>query len=430
MDQSLSQDLRGNASVQAQLPPENVGFRQENHTEAPRAPKQSGPDAVVFDLEGIADSRLGTTYEITGRSETRSDVFKLQSLSMKMLENATTPKGKKYRVAGCIRSVLSKVYGVDVLTGKAGKAKFSGLQSCGSVWNCRYCQKKIHRVREREIQTAMDAHFKNAGSCVMVTFTHGHKKHDPLLSLLEGYSAAMADMTSWRVYKKLLTKWGISGHITALETTFGWANGWHPHGHRLDFLDRAALTAAECAQLKRALFKLWKLACVKHGLPAPSAERGVDVTVAWSPAEYMAKFGSDQKWGTGKELTRLNSKTSTNGERFTPNDLLRAFDKGYKPEVMKALYREFCFAYYNKRQLVWSRNLKDRFGINDIDDAEAVEVVEEEHKKVGNIPHADWRRVVRRGSDYRDAVLATVETLGFDVALRFIQSLHQGNDSS
>lgn len=412
----LPQHPLGDASAYAQTNSKPVDSTQQNYA----------PGAAPARAAG-----LGKHYEITGQNEARKTDFFLQNLAAKLLKDAKNPKGKSYRVKQCVRAVISIDRGVDVIQGQdSRKAKYCGLQKCGSVWVCRACQRKILRIREREIKVAMERQWEAGGSCVMITFTHGHKKFDSLLSMVEKYAAAMSDMTSWREYKTLLAKCSADGRIRALETTFGWANGWHPHGHELHFLDREPLSEKECTALKKALFQLWKKACLKHGLPAPSLKYGVDVTPAFSASEYLCKFGSDQKWGAGKELTQLNSKKSKAGddERFTPMDLLRAFEKGYKADTMKMLFQEFAHAYHGRRQLHWSKGLKARFGIQEMTDAEAEAMKEEEHTKVGNIQHDDWRRVIREANDARVQVLELVETHGFDRAVSFIASLQATTD--
>lgn len=355
---------------------------------------------------------LGKHCEITGDFDTRKQDFQLQKTAQNLLNGWKNPKGKAYRIVHCTHSVQSKMLGVTVLMGASGKAKYSGLQTCGSVWNCRLCQKKITRLREQEIKHAMDVHHASGGTCYMITWTHGHKRNDQLKTMVDSYAKAMSDMTSAYQFKQLVIDFKLNGRIRALETTFGWANGWHPHGHDLWFRDGGELSKAEVKRLKNALFSLWEKFCMKHGLPAPSEKYGVDVTVAWSAAEYMAKFGSDQKWGAGRELTRLNSKKSSTGERFTPFDLLRAFDQGHKPEAMQRLFRDYCDAYYGRRQLHWSKGLKKRFDVIEIDDAEAAEIIEEEHVRVGNISYSNWRKVIKQKRDQRAALLIACEKGG------------------
>lgn len=412
MDQSLSQDLRTSASGNEHTSPQHVDYFQQNTSDPGNASPGQNPEA---DPKG----GLGTNCRNAGRSER----FKLQSIAKKILKGEKTPDGKPYRIGNCIYAVTDKVAGVDVLMGKSGSAKFNGLQTCNSVWNCRPCQHKITRHREKEIQHAMNGHFAAGGSCLMITWTHGHEKNDKLAVMVQAYKDAKSDMTARRSYKKILSDYQLTGNIRALETTFGWANGWHPHGHDLNFCD-VVLTAKQRLRLRRLLFCEWYQVCKKHGLPLPSYKYGVDVAEAWSAAEYMAKFGSDQKWGAGKELTRLNSKKGKgNGERFTPFDLLRAYEKGYKPETMAKLFREYAAAYYRKHQLQWSPKLKQRFGIAELKDEEILELSEEEHAIAGNISYPDWRIVTKQARDLREQLLSTCERHGFDAVQKSIDAL-------
>lgn len=442
MAQSLSQDAPVSASAGRKKPHKSSTSGAKKRREPLRgesAGVRSAPGHSAFPpptggrtATGESDvppptGGLGTPCEITGHFfDARKEDFHRQHTAQKLLKGELNPRGKPYRIVHCTHTVKSKEAGVDVLMGTSGRAKFSGLQTCGSVWNCRPCQKKITRLREAEIQNAMDQHFDAKGTCYMITFTHGHKAHDALRPMVEGYASAMSYMTSHRSYKALIIEFCLGGRVRALETTFGWANGWHPHGHELHFRDGKRLTKARCEDLKNGLFPLWLAACEKFGLPPPSEERGVDIRIAWSAAEYLAKIGRDQKWGAGKELTRLNSKRSTNGERFTPFDLLRAYDKGYKPETMCALFREYAEAYYGRRQLHWSDGLKARFAIEEIEDSEAVELVEEEHTKAGNLEYQDWRKIIRQSRDRRVEVLEACEKGGFAAVQDLVDGMPAG----
>lgn len=407
MTRSLSHALRIGARTTVP-PPLNPAARvaKRSSSHVPRKPEK--PAAAG------REPGLGTHCEIRGQN--RADRYALQTVGRKALGGIASPKGTRYRLLNCQRATRNTSLGVDILAGPKG-ARFGGLQTCGSVWACSVCAAKITRHRETEIQKAMDEHRAAGGHCIMVSLTHSHKKRDELAQLVAGYGKATSSMKSWRGFKKLREDLGYLGEIRALEVTWGERNGFHPHGHELWFIGKKP-TQAQLDKLEADIFTEWAKACEKHGLPAPSAKHGIKVSVAWSAAEYMAKFGRDQKWGAGKELTRNHSKKGGSAERFTPFDFLRAIEVGHQPGLMTGLFREYVKAYHGRRQCRWSDGLKKHFKIDEIEDAAAAEKVEAEHKLAGRISIDDWRnRVLAQPRDRRVELLEAFEQGGMqDVA--------------
>lgn len=406
--------LRIRATHLPTVPPSFVDCTQQN---SPVSDSVSDPSA---DRQG----GLGTTCEIRG--QTRQDRYALQNVARSVLMGQASPKGKAYRLLNCQRATGHDAKGVDLLQGPKG-SRFGNLQTCGSVWTCAFCAAKIMRHREGEIQQAMDAHRKAGGRCVMVTLTHSHRRTDKLAPMVDGYAKAARSMKSYRAFKAIRKGIGYVGEIRALEVTWGDASGFHPHGHELWFIE-GDQTMEQLEALRLAVFDQWAKACERAGLPAPSQKHGVDVSVAWSAAEYMAKFSRDQKWGAGKELTRAHSKRAgAKGERYTPFDFLRAIEVGHRPAQMTELFREYAHAYHGRRQLHWSSGLKDRFGIDDVSDEEAVEESEAAHTVAGTISLFDWReRVMKQGRDCRSAILEIHERDGMEAVHRFIAALPIG----
>lgn len=376
--------------------------------------------ASAVDVGGSAP--LGTSCEIAvqkGGSGIGKRML-LQTTARVMLEGAPHPKSDKgYRIAHCQRSRI-KDGKVKFMTGPTGKAKFAGLQSCGSVWCCAVCSHKVSRLREQEIAKGMNTHFAAGGGSVMVTYTHSHRAQDALQPMLVKFAEATKAMTGWRAYKDLLIQFCYEGRIRAQEITFGFEHGWHNHTHE-GWLLTKHLTEDQALELQNALFPIWKKACKKFGLPAPSKAHGVDVRIAYSPQEYLAKFSRDQKWGTGAELAKSGQKKSEG--RYTPFDFLRAFQAGDRAADMERLFREFAFATFNGRQIRWSNGLKRRLGIAEKTDEELAAEVEQRHIEGGTLSNEEWRKVIDRPQDVRSTVLRTFETGGMDAVRKYIENL-------
>lgn len=337
----------------------------------------------------------------------RSERFALQRVARDWLKPTVNPKGKAWRTVNCSWATTTRE-GVAVLQhAETGRAHYGHLQRCGSVWTCPVCAARISEVRAAEVASAMTLHTAAGGIALMVTWTHSHTRDDELRQLIEGQRKAIAMMASWRAYKDIAARLGLVGTIRARELTYGDASGWHPHMHDV-WLIRSKLSKSEIESLRDELFALWFKACTKAGLPLPSAAHGVQVSRAYSPAEYLAKWGRDSKWGTSRELTKSHSKHGR-GNRYTPFDLLRGVGN-LAPDRARRLWLEYAQAMHGARQLTWSRGLKSAMGITDLSDEDITEGGDDLVSLVTLIPLDAWRRVLR--VDARATVLDCAESGG------------------
>ena len=94
------------------------------------------------------------------------------------------------------------------------------------------------------------------------------------------------------------------------------------------------------------------------------------------------------KWGVEHEMTKGHTKQGKEGG-LSPFDLLRKSEYldepiyGRKPSQW---FREFAAtAFKGARQLVWSRGLKDLFGLRDKSDEEILEETTEEAKQIDTV---------------------------------------------
>ncbi|MNZ27761.1 Replication protein [compost metagenome] len=349
----------------------------------------------------------------TTADEARTSRFQLQQAARRLLPNT--------RTAHCVRTLTNKVGGVGILKHKVtGKAHYSGLQTCGSPWNCPVCSAKISERRKIEIREAVNTHVAAGGGVEMVTLTLRHSRQDVLSQLMERLRNARRKMIKHRDYRELRRLFEVLGSIRALEVTHGDANGWHPHFHELWLLP-APLTVRQRATLQRLLFSAWSSASVAAGLPAPSRVRGVHVQQAHSAADYVAKWGTEPRWDSATELTRANSKRSRSAKGRTPFDLLRAYAEG--DSQAGALFAEFAGAFKGFNQCRWSTGLKALFGVAEASDAEIAAAQEEPAERVTQITLDQWRAVLRQPYEARTLVLHLAETGGHEAVARYIFDL-------
>jgi len=239
---------------------------------------------------------------------------------------------------------------------------FSGLEVCASVWLCPLCASKISERRCAELTQAIK-NAKEFGLWVQLltlTFPHGMGDtlggSDGILSrMLKAYTHKML---TGRAGEKLRAALRYSGTIRALEVTHG-QNGWHPHLHVLIFSrNRTPLSFQETLWRDA-----WLRACIKLDLPCPSEKYGCSLQNGDAAALYVSK------WGLAQELTKSHLKRGRE-KGASPWDLL-AIAAGetwpempdYAPDHARALWSVYSSAFKGRRQLIWSRGLKDLLNV-------------------------------------------------------------------
>lgn len=306
------------------------------------------------------------------------------------------------RVAHCMwtPATMPGLSTVDVLR-RNGEARFSGLQTCGSVWACPVCSAKITEVRRQELHQLMDWAENEGHTALLLTFTARHKVTDDLAKLLAGIGKAKRRLRQSRSFRGLSAV--IVGTVTALEVTYG-QNGWHPHYHELWIVKNAPdLLADPAANIDEALREEWLRCLSKEGLSGNGA--AFDVRDGSFARDYPAKFGDDPHdgWGMPEEMTMSKSKSGRSGGR-SPMQLLR--DSAQGDEEAGRLWAIFARAFKGKRQLVWSNGLKALAKIGETEDQEIVEGEEytpDEDEVIARIPRDTWYRVRHLRSEILEA---------------------------
>ena len=311
----------------------------------------------------------------------------------------------KQRVGLCKMAMIDRAAGVDVYLSEyhdkstkhtRRRASLEGLQTCESVWHCPCCSAHISEVRRREMNDVFAWGRKAKLSIKMVTLTARHGAKDDLAKLLDAIKRAKKAWHQHRTYKGI--KGRIVGHITATEVTGGGRNGWHPHYHIIFLLDESN-GPVDLEDLRDP----W-LASL-HGAGLSGAGAAYQVQDASQAQTYITK------WGAAEEMTLSGQKRGRGAESRTPAQLL-ADSCDADDKRAGALWRQYGAVFKGRRQLVWSRGLKELAGIGQVSDADAStgdgeqpeEQVKREH--VGNIPSLYWTDMPhRRGACRRRGLL-------------------------
>lgn len=414
----------------------------------------------------------------------RRERFARRSVSSRWLVDATIDAhGRDHfaelapRPATCGWSAGSHV---GVHKREAGPARFSGVQSCGSVWGCACCGALIRTRRSAEVQDAAAWWEDQSGQFLFVTFTVRHHGTDSLERTMDALTAGFTATINGAPWKRFARVHGIRHFIKSQEVTLGWENGWHAHLHVLFFVDlpgaaadarqdaATALREAETlrnrdgsmnkrrvkrwerlnalasdadraasqgiGQKRRAeihgwLSDRWQTMVVAAGGREPSRRRGVDIRTVRDGevvALYISKLQEGDRprgWKIGSEMARQDMKKGRL-DSLVPLELLDV--DGLSPEEVER-NREWWIEYVEttagRRAMTWSRGLKDAAGIDDVDDEQIVEDEDAdttEDDLVIMIDKAQWR-AVRDDADVISRILELVESDRIEEIRRFVR---------
>lgn len=292
----------------------------------------------------------------------------------------------QHRTCWCSRSLKRESETVDVYRNEARDgASFAGLNRCGNLHTCPVCAAKVAELRRKQLSAAMVNHVGTGGAAYLLTFTFPHEADESLSELLKKFDKARQRFQNSREWKAFKKEAGVIGVVNSLEFTVSQENGWHPHVHMLAFTkSRKAFGEGQPVNNQGDLdsFRIqdlkhkWVDVLFRCGLGDQTKltdmmNHALNVRGGEKAAEYIAKFGRDEKWGASSELTRSHAKIGAAGERwgvlhFTPFQLLIWAEQGDGWAVHR--FREFADAVEGKRALVWSPKLKAALGVEDVDE--------------------------------------------------------------
>lgn len=371
------------------------------------------------------ESPLGKTTISHSTFDIKNKINKLEKSvneghSKYLLQNVAQKTLNNKRLSSCMSSSLGS--DVHVIKTEHG-VHYGNLMTCGLGWVCPVCSAKISEKRRVELSKAVNTNSKNNGYNLLITLTFPHYKFDNLDEILEKMKNALRRFKGSRKYQELKERIGLIGSVRCLEVTHG-SNGWHPHTHDLFFLESDEYSdESKMKELEKEIYELWAKACVQSGLPAPNLKYGVDVKGGEFANDYITKFGKDAekklKWRVDSELSKSHSKSGKSGSR-TPFDILRDIYV-YDLDSDKKLFQEYSKSFKGKRQLVWSRGLKNRFDIDEKTDKELVDETEENGEIIGTINKETWKLVCKY--ELRGQLLLICNDSGWDGVIKLFDDV-------
>ncbi len=328
------------------------------------------------------------------------------------------------RVFKCHRQPFSNQVAVMRPVVEGGKSFFKNIFACGSRWVCPLCAAKITQRDRNQLVAVNKIHQDQFGknSVLFFTFTFPHTRHDDLFDLLDKLAIAKKHFFDDRRYKEIfIQQYQCIGHVDALETTHGRANGWHPHVHAIYYFERNI--RKDCFDdIHEFLFPVWRDACVFAGFPAPSPQYGFHLQDGAFAAAYVAKWGVEDElvdgtsqrsseWRMEDELTKSHIKKAKLGVDGTPQrspfQLLDSFIEG--DIYAGVLFQEFAQAFKGRSQLHWSKGLKKRFNVEELTDQQIVDRIDASAIFFSHVQLSDYKTIcskVTHTYDPRPTLLA------------------------
>ena len=337
----------------------------------------------VSHFTSTKEAKADDSIEKNEKKQLKKERLKIQRMASKLLPTS--------RVSNCLWALTSNLNNVDVVYNfQARNARFTNLQTCGSVWDCPCCSSSISEKRRVELNDLLIYARTSKLFPIMLTLTVKHNYADNLANLLDSLKEAKRRMTNHRGYKKVKEK--LIGTVTATEVTGGGVNGWHPHFHMILILKTS--TEEEALALVKTLKQPWLVSLRAEGLEGSDA--AFQVQNASAAGKYITK------WGAAEELTLAGKKKGMGAGR-TPFQLLA----DYADDDSRAgfLFQEYARAFKGRRQLVWSNGLKKLAKINEQSDEDiaAEEVRKFEESLCDHLVHsftpAEWKEVRHNRAD-------------------------------
>ena len=159
------------------------------------------------------------------------------------------------------------------------------------------------------------------------------------------------------------------GHITATEVKYSDNNGFHPHFHVLCFLDKQ-YAKEDLEIIESELYEYWAEKCVKSGLGKPNRRNGLDLKMGSNNEDLLADYIS--KWGMAEEMTQAHLKVGKkNMSSLTMWEVLElAQMEASTKDKYSYIFKTYADAFKGRRQLFWSKGLKELLKIEVKDDEE------------------------------------------------------------
>lgn len=314
---------------------------------------------------------LGTSVESLHKSAPwRANRYRLLAVAARVLYDGDRPVELQHPTCWCQRGVRAEQGAGLYRRNDGGGARLGGVQTCQRPWTCPVCCMRLANGRAEELRDAVERWIIGGGEVHLVTYTFPHAVDQPLAEMLTAFYKARQAFANSRTYKRIRGETESPGVVRSTEVTYG-RNGWHPHLHELFFANRL-LTVAEVDELRGEWVRhLQRVGLVTNRSLSDAMDYALDVRGGADASDYVAKFGREQSWGLGAELTKTHAKTGEGDKGAKPFRLLELAGEGHGWAAER--FREFDAAFKLRRLLTWSPGLRKQLGLGDEPPDEAID---------------------------------------------------------
>lgn len=260
-----------------------------------------------------------------------------------------------------------------------GSWSWSGLVRCG-LYACPACGPRRARDVSAALGCAIRKHRASASHADvwMLTATIPHSSEDLVGATVERLYRAWSEFVRSSTWRAFSERWQLRPVVRVLDSTFGGANGAHPHFHVL-LLPRGAASVtredgevlvspwsswpederrARLAELTAGLWPAWDAACAAAGVERARGAQAIELTPAERAAAYFVA------WGLADEVGASPAKARSH---------LRLLDaRGAGVEDAGAAYVEWVAATSGRQWVTGLTDLRRTLGISDEDCEEYV----------------------------------------------------------
>jgi hypothetical protein len=331
------------------------------------------------------------------------------------------------RISHCLRTPIGGDVHLMLSPGRQA-GHYQKLQTCGSAYGCPLCAAKITQYRADEINFAAEKWMSTPGHCMlMITFTLPHYGHQRFKEIRENFMKVRRRFKNHKIEKcseitpffLLRNEFNFDHDITAMDFTFSMSNGWHVHSHDLYFCSQT-LDDSQIQKLNSQIIDAWVSSCDKCGIQISEKslrymfQHSVKVQLAKTPADYIAKFGSEVyernremfqgSWGAAEELSKSHLKTGKSNS-LTPWDLARIIllcEGDFNVyRYFGRILNDYVEGMRRKQMIFWSKGSKQFFGLLEKSDDEIVKETNDYARLIAVLDKSDWHIILKnklRGS--------------------------------